>query len=275
MGVTAGEMYPMRQPLAILRSTALAAAMVAIGCGAAVAQGQSTMPQSSIVQSGSSSFSPQQRREIVEIIRSALKSDPSILRDAVTALQSDDGARQQAAADAAVSAHSRELLHSPQDPVMGNPAGDVTLVEFFDVRCPYCRQMLPVIAELVKHNPNLRVVLKDIPILGPASLLGARAELAAEKQGGYQKLHDQLMSGTPDITQDVLHNASQRAGLDWDRLQRDMTDPTIQTRLDANLALARALQIQGTPAYIVGHHLFPGAVELADLQTAVSAARVQ
>ncbi len=104
-------------------------------------------------------------------------------------------------------------------------------------------------------------------------MIGARAVLAAQRQGGYLKLHDALMAGTANIDQDVVRAAALRIGLDWDRLQRDMADPAIQARIDSNLALAHALQIEGTPAYVVGGRMVPGAVELAELQGMVAAAR--
>ena len=219
------------------------------------------------------SFTPEQRAQIVDIVRAALKSDPSILRDAIAALQADDALKQDAAARAAIGKLGPELTKQPGDPVAGNPNGDVTLVEFYDLRCPYCRRMLPVLAELLKHDPGVRLVYKDIPILGPGSTIGAKAVLAARRQGGYLKLHDALMAGSANITEETVHAAATKLGLDWERLQKDMQDPAIQGRISANLALAQTLGIQGTPAYVIGGRLMPGAVSLAQLQEAVSTAR--
>jgi protein-disulfide isomerase len=218
-------------------------------------------------------FTPAQRAAIVGILREALKSDPSILRDAISALQDDEANIKQAAARAAIGKAGPSLTQAQGDPVAGNPNGDVTVVEFYDVRCPYCRKMLPVVAELLRDDPKIRLIYKDIPILGPASVVGAKAVLAAQRQGGYQKLHDIIMAGPPTVTEDSLHTDATRAGLDWERLQRDMADPVIEKRLDENLSLARALGIDGTPAYVIGAKLLPGAIDLADLQDAVTAAR--
>ena len=218
-------------------------------------------------------FSPAQRQEIITILREALRADPSILRDAITALQDDEESRKQALVCGALAELGPEVARNPADQVAGNPNGDVTVVEFYDARCPYCRRMLPVVADLLKKDPNVRFVYKDFPILGPASTLAARALMASQKQGGYLKLHNVLMTGAPAADMEGLRAAAGRAGLDWDRLQRDMTDPDIQGRIAANLALGRKLDIQGTPAYIVGNQILPGAVELADLQSAVAAAR--
>ena len=220
-----------------------------------------------------SSFTAAQRQEIIDIIRQALRSDPTILRDAVTALQADDTDREQGAARAAITGSRDALLRTPGDPIEGNPNGDVTIVEFYDVRCPYCRRMLPVVADLLKRDRNVRIVYKDIPILGPASVVGAKAVLAAQRQGGYLKLREALMTGGPQIDADTVKAAAQRLGLDWDRLQRDMADPAIQARIDASLRLAHTLNIQGTPAYVIGDALLPGALSLNDLQAMVAGAR--
>jgi protein-disulfide isomerase len=216
-------------------------------------------------------FTPAQRAEIVRVIREALKSDPSILRDAVAALQAEEGSREEAAAHSAIGLSRQELLHDSRDAVAGNPSGDITIVEFYDLRCPYCRHMQPVIDQLLRQNPHLRLVLKDMPVLGAPSRLGARALLAAARQGGYAKLFQRLMRSGPP-TDESLKNDAQALGLDWSRMQRDMEDPAIQDKIDANLALARRLHIDGTPAFIVGDRLIPGEVELADLQHAIGAA---
>jgi protein-disulfide isomerase len=219
------------------------------------------------------SFTPRQRAEIVTILRDALKTDPTILRDAIATLQMDEARQQDAATRAVIVGAQDALLHEPADPVAGNPNGDVTVVEFYDARCPYCRAMEPVVADLLRRDHNIRLVFKDIPILGPGSVMAAKAVLAAQRQGGFQRLHDALMAGTPNIDQEVVRAAAQRLGLDWDRLQRDMTDPAIQARIDANLKMAHALQIEGTPAYVIGDRMLSGAVELAELQGAVASAR--
>lgn len=218
-------------------------------------------------------FTTEQRAEIVDIVRAAMKADPSILRDAVTALQAEEQALQQAAARHAISGLGEALTRAPGDAVDGNPQGDVTVVEFLDVRCPYCRRMLPVLADLLQRDHKVRLVYKDIPILGPGSVLGTKALLAAQKQGGYLKLKAAVMTGPADVTMDSLRAAAVKTGLDWDRLQKDMEDPSVQQRIDANLALAHKLDIQGTPAYVVGERMLPGAVTVAELQDAVAEVR--
>jgi protein-disulfide isomerase len=213
-------------------------------------------------------FSPVQRTEIVQILRDALKQDPSILRDAVTAMQADEGDRQRAALVAA-----KDTLIDPADPVGGNPQGDVTIVEFFDTRCPYCRKLEPTMADLLARDHGVRLVYKDLPILGPASVLGAKALLAAQRQGGYEKLRDAIMVAPPQTTKAIIQDAAVRLGLDWKRLEHDMDDPAIQARINTNLQLARSIGIEGTPALVIGGELIPGAVDLPELRKAVMTAR--
>lgn len=251
-----------------LRAPLLAACLVA-GIGAA------TAPTPARAASGAAPFTPAQHDEIVAILRDALKRDPSILRDAVLALQADDGRRQSEAQAGAIAALGPALTQTPGDPVAGNPNGRVTVVEFYDVRCPYCRRMLPTLASLLKQNPDVRLVYKDMPVLGPGSVIGARALLAAQKQGGYVRLHDALMAGPTDVTDDSVHAMAARLGLDWPRMQADMKAPDVLARIDANLALARKLELQGTPAYVIGTTLLPGAVQLSELQDAVAAVKTE
>jgi protein-disulfide isomerase len=217
-------------------------------------------------------FTPQQRSEIVTIVRDALKQDPSILRDAIVALQADEGERTQQASRAAIAQASSQMI-TQNDPVAGNPQGDVTIVEFFDTRCPYCRRMEPVMDDFLAKDPKVRLIYKDLPILGPASVLGTKALLAAQNQGAYNKMRDAVMKLPPDTTLPQLESTARALGLDWPKMAHDMDDPAVQARIDANLKLAHTLGIQGTPALVIGRDLIPGAVDLPELQKAVAAAR--
>lgn len=219
------------------------------------------------------SFSPDQRAEIVRIVRDALKSDPTILREAIDALQAEDARADAAATQGTIQGLGAGLAHDPADPSEGNPKAGVTVVEFFDPRCPYCRKMLPEIADLLKHDPDLRVVYKDIPILGPGSLLASKAMLAAQIQGGYLKMRQAVMTGPAEITRDSLHAAATQAGLDWSRIAHDMDDPAIQMRLRANLEMAHRLNIQGTPAYVIGAEIYSGAIPTEEMTQAIAAVR--
>jgi protein-disulfide isomerase len=217
-------------------------------------------------------FTSAQRAEIIAIVRDALKRDPSILRDAVASLQAEDGERAKTATRAALLA-ARDVLVTPNDPVAGNPHGSITIVEFFDVRCPYCRKLEPEMTQFLATDHDVRLVYKDLPILGPASVLGTKALLAARKQDGYVKLREVLMRLPPDITRTEIETEARKLGLDTGRLLHDMDDPSIQKQIDANLRLAQQLNIEGTPAMVVGNNLLAGAMDVAELKEAVAQAR--
>lgn len=218
------------------------------------------------------SFTPAQRADIVAIVRDALKNDPSILRDAFVELQKDEAQGQERAASAAITRLDKQI-HDPADAIEGNPLGDVTVVEFYDTRCPYCRRMLPVIADLVRAEPNVKVTMKDMPILGPASVLESRALLATQRQGGYFKMRDAIMTSSTPSTIDSLRETATHLGLDNARMIRDMDDPAIKARLEANVALAQQIGIQGTPAMVIGSTLLAGAADIGELRQAIAAAR--
>lgn len=212
-------------------------------------------------------FTAAQRAEIVRILREALQHDPSILRDAINALKTDEGNEQKAQLAA-----SRTRLEDG-GAVAGNPRGDVTIVEFFDTRCPYCRKLEPVMAKLLAQDHGVRLVYMDLPILGPPSVLGSKALLAADRQGGYEKLRDAIMAAPPQTTRAMIKEAAERLGLDWARLEHDMDNPAIQARINEHLKLAQAIGVDGTPAMVIGETFLPGAVDLAELRNAVAAAR--
>lgn len=217
-------------------------------------------------------FTPDQRQAIVDILRDAMQRDPSILRNALAALQADDAHEQEQAAQATIARLGPRLV-DPADPVAGNPLGDLTIVEFYDTRCPYCRTMEPVIATLLKADARLKLVVKDLPILGPNSLIESRALLAAQRQGGYFKLRPAILALSGTTTRDTLRDLADRQGLDGARLLTDMDDPAIKARLEANLGLAPQLGIDGTPAFVVGGRMVSGAADLREMQAVVAAAR--
>ncbi|KAA2215270.1 DsbA family protein [Pseudoroseomonas oryzae] len=218
-------------------------------------------------------LSPQQRAEVVEVVRDALKRDPTILRDAVAAMQQAQQQDRESSQRSAIAAHRAALLEDPADPVKGNPRGDVTIVEFFDVRCGYCKVLHPTLESLLREDEGIRLVLKDLPVLGAASVTASRALLAAQRQNKYLPLQDALMRLRGEPTEAVLQAEAARAGLDWAQMQRDMADPATEAKLRSNLDLARALSIEGTPALVIGGTLVPGAVDLATLKALVAEAR--
>jgi len=214
-----------------------------------------------------------QRAEVLAILRRALAEDPTILRDALAAMDSADQAASAETQRRTIRAQADALLRDAADPVRGNASGAITIVEFFDARCSYCRAMHQTLEEMLRRNRDVRLVLKDMPILGPNSVLASRAMLAAQRQGKYLPLHDALMRLREEVNEPVLRREAERLGLDWPRLRREMDDPAIARKIEANLGLARPLDIQGTPALVIGDIIIPGAMELAQLEAAIVAMR--
>ena len=218
-------------------------------------------------------FTPDQRQEIIAIVRQALKDDPSILRDAVLSMRAQQARQEETTQKSLIASHAGAVTDARGDGLAGNPAGNVTLTEFYDPRCPYCQRMVPVINQLVASDPKLRVVFKLIPILGPQSVLESRAIAAAGQQGAYVPMQEAVMRESAPVTMDKIEATARSLKLDPARLARDMNDPAITAHLNDNVALAKALHIDGTPAIVIGDDMISGAVDLGDLQKAVTAAR--
>jgi protein-disulfide isomerase len=220
-----------------------------------------------------SSFTPAQRDEIVAIVRQALKTDPSILRDAIHTLEANDSAQEAQEARGLIAAKQKELLNHFGDPEAGNPHGDVTVVEFYDPRCPYCRSMLPGIEAMLEKDHGVRLVYKDIPVLGPLSVLEARAILAAQAQGAYLKMQAALMKDPAQPTEATIRATASSLGLNANKLITDMNSPATTLRIKTNLALAHELELKGTPAFVIGDQLIPGMIDADQLAAAVADAR--
>jgi protein-disulfide isomerase len=245
--------------------------VLALACAAALLAGGRPAPARD--DGAGAGFTPEQRRAIVEILRQALRQDPSILREALAALEEAEIRARGDRAREAIARNAEALFRDPADPVKGNPRGDVTIVEFFDVRCSFCRQVHPAIGELLRRDGQVRLVLKDLPILGPNSTLAARALLAAQRQGKYLEFRDALLRLRGDTPESVLRAEAERLGLDWTRLRREMDDPAIQRRIETNLRLAREIGVEGTPALVIGQRLVPGALDLPAIERLVAEAR--
>ena len=216
---------------------------------------------------------PAQREAIEGIIHDYLIHNPDVLIEALRG--AEDKLNREADANAAkvLSDRRSEIFDDPETPVGGNPRGDVTIVEFFDYRCPYCKQVLPSLQALLKEDHKLRFLYKEMPVLGPQSVIAAHAALAAQRQGKYEAFHTAMMATKGQITEETVYKVAGSVGLDIDRLKQDMSAPDIEQALKANLALANALNIHGTPGFIVGKHIVPGAVELDTLRSMVADAR--
>jgi protein-disulfide isomerase len=211
--------------------------------------------------------------EFEQRVREYLLKNPEVIMEALQILQQRQRAAEAENLKRTIAERGEEILHDPAAPVGGNPAGEVTLVEFFDYNCPYCRRVAPTVAELEQADPDLRLVYKEFPILGPGSQFAARAALASQRQGKYVPFHNALMQATEQVTEEAVMATARKVGLDTEQLTADMQDPAIQGAIGRNLQLANALGITGTPSFIIGDEVVPGAVDLRTLQSLIERAR--
>jgi protein-disulfide isomerase len=218
-------------------------------------------------------FSDAQRQAIEAIVRDYLMKNPDVMIDVLQVAQEKLKGEARDKAAAALVTRKKEVFEDPDAPVAGNPKGDVTLVEFFDYRCPYCKQVQSSVEALLAEDKQLRFVYKEFPVLGPASKIAAQAALAARKQGKYDAMHRELMAMKGQIDEAAVFKAAGSVGLDVERLKRDMATPEIDRMLKANAGLAEALEISGTPAFVVGDEIVPGAISLSTMRQLVEAAR--
>ena len=208
-------------------------------------------------------------------VRNYLLEHPEVLVEALQRYQQQQQIDAAGQDRAAIAAHRDALLSDEAAPVGGNPEGDVTLVEFFDYNCPYCRRVAPAVLEAEQKDPQLRVVYKEFPILGPNSDYAARAALAAHRQSQekYIELHKALMASSGVVDEARVLEAATSVGLDLGRLKVDMEDPAIAEAIAGNLALAEALRITGTPGFVIGDIVFRGATDTASILGLIKRAR--
>lgn len=210
--------------------------------------------------------------QVEAIVRDYLMREPEIIYQALEELQRREAAAAAERSKAALIARQDDLFHHASTPVGGNPDGNVTLVEFFDYHCAYCRRVVSSVRALVDRDEELRMVFKEFPILGEDSVRASRAALAAERQGLYQPFHFALMAAD-DLSMEGIMAVAAEVGLDTAQLASDMELPEIQEEIKANYALAQALGIEGTPAFVVGEQLIPGAVSEERLTALIEEAR--
>lgn len=214
-----------------------------------------------------------EKREIEEIVREYILEHPEIIAEAIERLRNRERVAKENAQREAMTALSAQIYENPKTPEMGNPKGDVIIVEFFDYQCGYCKRVFPSFMNVMESDQNVRVLWKELPILGPVSRFAARAAMAAEKQGKYFPYHAALMELRGKLTEDRVMQAANDLGLDMKQLIKDMAAPEIDRYLDETLQLAQSLGINGTPAFLIGDQLVPGAIEEEQMREMIAKER--
>ena len=208
-------------------------------------------------------------QQIKQLALEAILENPEIVMQAVGIIQQREKDR------AASSANTvrLQLEQDPNSPNLGNLSGDVTVVEFFDYNCPYCRKAGKTIQALLASDENVRVIYREWPILGEASVYAARAALAARTQGKYEELHWALMNGEGRATEASILKIARDLGLDITKLKLDMNSPAVEAHISQSSALARNLGFTGTPAFIVGDRTAPGMLSVGEITAMIAEAR--
>ena len=205
-------------------------------------------------------FNDAQKKELGDIIRQYLMENPEVVRDAMQELERKQQEAEDAARGDTLKTLAADVFRSKDDLVAGNPEGKVTMVEFFDYNCGYCKRAFPDVMKLINADKDLKLVMKEFPILGPGSVYAARAALASRKQGKYWEYHMALMAHEGRIDESVADQIAEAAGLDLKKLKADMVSDEVAQVIGRNMQLADALKIQGTPAFILDETVIPGAV---------------
>jgi protein-disulfide isomerase len=250
-------MQPLLRPLL----AALTAAALAIGALPARAQ----------------LFSDAQRGEIERIVKDYLVAHPEVLQEVINEMEKRQNDADAAKHKEGIKQYSQALFYSPRQVTIGNRQGDVTLVEFFDYNCGYCKRALSDMLNLMKEDPKLRVVLKEFPVLGPGSVEAAQVAVAVRMQDPtgkkYLEFHQKLLGGRGPADRAHALAAAKEIGLDMGRLEKDMAGDEAKATLEENMKIAEALGLNGTPSYIIGSEVVIGAVGLTALKEKVGSAR--
>ncbi len=202
---------------------------------------------------------PLTKAEIVALIKSTVRSNPQVIIDALQAHENQAQTEKQKARAQLIEKNYKALYHDGYSLEIGNPKADVTIISFKDHRCGYCKKSWEIVKQLVKEDKNIKVILKEYPILGPSSMIASQFSLAAKEQGKYQEYYDVLMSRRGAMEKSDLIAEAKKLGLDVEKLEKDAQSDKIKKQLNANRDLGAELEIFGTPAFIIDNQIIEGA----------------
>lgn len=217
-------------------------------------------------------FSDEQKAQIEAIFKDYLMTNPEIITEAMTELRMKQERAAQEMAREKIAEYQDEFK-SDAFPHAGTKDGDVMVVEFYDYNCGYCKKALPDIQALLKEDENVHVVLVNMPILGPSSMLASQWAMAAHEQGKYFEYHSALMEHRGSKSEASLIKMAEDLGLDVDKMKADANSEKVKTQINQNVRIAREMGVQGTPAFIVDDQLFRGYIGEDALINSVKTAR--
>ena len=220
-------------------------------------------------------FNDGQRKEMESIIKDYLLANPEILQEMSQTLEQKQKQAEDEQRKGGLIQYANQIFRDKSDYVAGNPKGNVTMVEFFDYNCPWCKKDFSDVMALIDTDKELKVVLKEFPILGPDSEYAAKAAIAAGKQEKYLQMHIALYQHEGKVTKESVDEIAAGIGLDMDQLRKDMDDPETAEIIARNRDLAQSLAINGTPAFIIDDKLFPGYLPKDELASAINEVRAK
>jgi protein-disulfide isomerase len=220
-------------------------------------------------------FNGSQRKEMEAIIKDYLLANPDILREMGQLLEAKERLAEDEQRKGALVANADQIFRDGTDFVAGNPTGKVTMVEFFDYNCGWCKRGFPEVLSLIEEDKDLKFVMKEFPIFGGDSDYAAQAAVAANKQGKYWAMHMAMMSHEGKVTKETVDELAAAQGLDMAQLKKDMESPETAGILERNRTLAQSLAINGTPAFIIDDKLVPGYLPKAELASAINDVRTK
>jgi protein-disulfide isomerase len=221
-----------------------------------------------------SNLTPEQQQAIGALIKNYIAAHPEIVQGALDELDKRQKEAEAEKARMTIRDNNATLLNSAHQVVLGNPKGDVTMVEFFDYNCGFCKRALPDMMSLLGANPNLRFVLKEFPVLGDGSVEAAHVAVAARMQDPtgkkYIEFHQKLLGGRGAADKARALAVAKEVGFDIPRIEKDMDSPEVKATIDEDMKLADALGVNGTPSYVIGNELVVGAVGLDALKEKIA-----
>jgi protein-disulfide isomerase len=220
-----------------------------------------------------SAFTPAQREQLKTLVHDYLMENPEVIAEAIGKLQEKEEAKKDQERLATIAMNKQELINPKEQTVIGNLQGDITIVEFFDYNCGYCKTMFSDILQVMKADGKIRVVTKEFPILGPSSITATKAALAARNQRKYSEFHQALLTYKGGLNEAAIMTVAKGVGLNVEKLQEDMKDPEFDKIIDKNRDLAKQLGVTGTPALLIGDTFIGGAISKDRLVSLIAAAR--
>jgi len=257
-----------------MRKAALFLTVAFIGLVPVLAHAADMTPAPQAAAATEAPFTDAQRAEIENIVKAYLvDKHPEVMAQGLQNLQKREREDAEAKSKEAVNSAKDRIYNDPNSPVAGNPKGDVTVVEFYDFQCGYCKMSEEGVERLLKEDKNVKFVYKDFPILGPASTEASKAAVASIKQGKFQAFHDAMMNKKDHLTSEMMFQTAKDVGIDVEKLKKDMESDSVKDILNSNLKLGQDIGIRGTPMFIVGDNVFPFAMEYDKLKQTVADAR--